>query len=75
MKSLALILMTLALCSCDTVSKVYLASDRATFDAITPEYVHYVESDHGLTPKDKEIRLRTVKTWADRLKQFEGVSK
>ena len=73
MKTLALILMSLALCSCGPLATVHQVADQATFDAIAPEYTYYVENDQKLSQKDREIKLHTVKTWADRLKQFEGV--
>ena len=71
MKSLKISLsmvMALALASCG-VSEAYLQADSDTFDAIAPDYRAYVMADDSLTPSDKETYLRTVKIWADRIKE------
>ena len=50
----------------------YVAADRATFDAITPEYARYVETDDALSIDQKARRQRTVQTWRLRLRQAEA---
>jgi hypothetical protein len=45
----------------------YLRADRATFEAISPEYRRYVEADPALSSEEKARRLRTVETWRLRL--------
>lgn len=44
-------------------SEPYRRADRMTFDAIAPEYSAYVAGDAGLSPKAKERRFRTLRTW------------
>lgn len=57
----------LALTSCSGVSDVYTAADRATFDAVAPEYSAYVQADAALDEASKATRLRTIETWRLRL--------
>ena len=40
-----------------------LAADRATYDAIAPEYADYVRRDPALTEDQRERRLRTLELW------------
>lgn len=42
-------------------------AERATFDAVAPEYRAYVEADATLAPDAKQRRLDTVQTWAIRV--------
>lgn len=71
MKSLKIscsILLALTIASCG-VNGAYVQADSDTFDAIAPDYSAYVMADPSLKAKDKEICLRTVKVWADRIKE------
>lgn len=54
------------------VSKAYVAADRATFEAVAPEYRAYVEQDSVLDGAQKERRFRTLETWLVRLEAAEG---
>lgn len=44
-------------------------ADRATFDAIAPEYLGYVTQDPALTDEQKERRRQTVRSWEAKVKQ------
>ncbi len=61
----------LTLC-CSCVSKVYIEADRATYQAIEPEYRAYVMKDVDLTQEQKERRFLTLQTWLQRIETAEG---
>ena len=63
MKKLLLVL-PLFLVSCCTPD---VSAERATFDAIEPEYRDYVEGDEQLTEEQKLRRFRMLDTWRMRL--------
>lgn len=60
---LCLLLFFVPACS---VNKAYVAADRATFDAVAPEYLMYVEADVALDEKQKERRRETIRSWEAR---------
>ena len=41
----------------------YLSADRATFDAVAPEYRAYVSADASLDAERRARRLRTLELW------------
>lgn len=43
------------------------AAEQATFDAVAPEYLTYVEADEALTEEQKQLRRDTIETWRRRL--------
>lgn len=53
-------------CTCVDM-KGYVAADKATFIAITPEYLEYVENDSALDQAKKDRRRRLVATWKLRI--------
>lgn len=55
-----------------TPGKAYIAADQGIFDAITPEYLKYVEADEVLTAEQKERRQRTVAAWQVLLEKAGG---
>ncbi|MFQ5352515.1 MAG: hypothetical protein ACE5D3_05510 [Candidatus Binatia bacterium] len=57
-------------CGC-TMSDIYVAADKATYDAVAPEYRAYVEADDSLDSEQKKRRARTLKAWETRI--AEGV--
>lgn len=65
MKNWLLLLVLCLLAGCN----LGLEADRATYDAIAPEYVAYVDSDATLTPEQKERRHETVRSWEAKLKK------
>ena len=70
MKRLApLAALALLFSSCEglSVADAYVAADRATFDAIAPEYRSYVEADASLDEPSKASRLRLLTSWKMRL--------
>ena len=71
MKRLATsLLLAIALSGCG-MTPAYVEADRATYDAIAPEYLVYVVSDESLTPGEKERRARTLVSWQARLEEGE----
>lgn len=65
----------LLLGACTTASDTYVKADRATYDAIVPDYINYVQADNGLTQEQKDRRMRLVWSWQKRIEAAEGVSK
>lgn len=49
----------------------YVAADRATFQAIAPEYEAYLLADPRLTTEQRARRQRTVQTWQLRIDSAE----
>ena len=70
MKRLAVLVLLTLSCSC--VGGTYVAADRATFQAIEPEYRAYVNMDVNLTTEQKDRRFRTLDTWRVRIEAAEG---
>jgi hypothetical protein len=54
------------LAGCD-VAKQYIEADRATYEAVAPEYSEYVKNDPNLNDNSKQLRLNTLTTWESRL--------
>ena len=50
----------------------YVAADRATYEAVAPEYGAYVRADGSLDPEQKARRDRTVASWDARIRAAEG---
>ena len=55
-----------------TPAAAYVAADRATFEAVAPEYATYVASDARLDEEERARRERTVQTWRIRIESAEG---
>jgi hypothetical protein len=55
-------------------SQAYVAADRATFNAVAPEYSAYVHSDPTLDDDSRARRDRTVQTWRARIESAESAS-
>lgn len=64
------LLITISSVSCATVPQTYLEADRATFEAIAPEYHNYVEQDATLTPAQKINRQQTIQSWRNRINTY-----
>ena len=54
-----------------TLDEAYARADRATFDAVAPEYAAYVAGDPKLTVEQRERRHRTVELWRMRVEDEE----
>ena len=69
MKRLSLLaaLMLLSACEGISVADAYVAADKATYEAIAPEYRVYVEADEGLDASSKASRMRLLKSWEMRI--------
>ena len=54
---------------CGSIAKEYVGADRATFEAIEPEYRRYVDTDDSLDDDAKALRLATLDSWRYRIEQ------
>ncbi len=54
-----------------TPAGMYVAADRATYEAVAPEYLGYVAADPAMTADQKNRRRRTLETWRLRLEAAE----
>jgi hypothetical protein len=50
----------------------YVAADRATYEAVAPQYSAYVHADAALDEEGKARRDRTIATWDARLRAAGG---
>jgi hypothetical protein len=50
----------------------YVAADRATYQAVAPEYAAYVHADPALDQEGRDRRDRTLASWDARLRAVEG---
>jgi hypothetical protein len=67
---MALPLLLLAGCAAFTApSPDYVAADRATYEAVAPEYADYVHADPSLGADEVARRERTLRTWLLRIEQ------
>ena len=71
----AIVLALLASCISTAVPTTWVAAERATFEAIEPEYRAYVEADPELDLAAKQNRLATLETWRVRLESHTGATK
>lgn len=55
----------------DVIQADYVQADRATYEAIAPEYLKYVQDDQTIGADERARRERTVTTWRLRLEQAE----
>lgn len=55
-----------------TSMSLYISADRATYEAIAPEYLDYISSDDALDKEQKARRVRLIKTWDRRIEEAEG---
>ena len=71
-KLVFLFLFFVAGCASD---RIFYESTSATWDAVSPEYIEYVQGDPSLSGDDKSMRLRTVETFnrvlEEKAKEFE----
>ena len=49
----------------------YVAADRATYQAVAPEYAAYVHADESLDAEERARRDRTLETWDARIRGAE----
>lgn len=63
------------LAGCGSIAKEYVGADRATFEAIAPEYLEYVKADESLDEDAKKLREANVDSWEYRIIQAEKAGK
>ena len=65
---IALILVfAFALFGCNSIDKVYIEADLATYSAIAPEYSDYVDQDETLSDDEKQDRYALLDSWVRRI--------
>lgn len=69
--AVALVLPLALLGGCGSPTSAYVQADRATFEAVAPEYRAYVTVDGGLDAGQRARRIRTIDTWRLRLESAE----
>ena len=52
---------------CNSVDKVYIEADLATYRAIAPEYSSYVGQDESLSDDEKQDRYALLDSWLRRI--------
>lgn len=68
-----LIVLCALLASCGSAPQILdVAADRATYDAVAPDFLRYVDADAALTAEQKQLRHDTVATWDLRLRKREA---
>lgn len=72
MRRAVAIVCALALAGCCSVDPLYLEADRATYDAVAPEYRIYVQEDQALDQAQEDRRQRTLAAWEARIKAAEA---
>ncbi len=66
------LVLSVALFSGCTIAPSYVKADRATYNAIAPEYRAYVDADPKLDQSEKTRRRGTLQSWDARLSEEEG---
>ena len=69
LNKLALFLFLLSFTGC--LNQAYIAADRATLEAIGPEYKAYVLADTTIDEGEKALRLDTLRSWEHRTRSAE----
>lgn len=59
-------------CTGCTPGKAYIEADRATFDAIAPEYLDLVETSGKFDEAKIQRRRDNVESWRKRIEAAEG---
>ncbi len=68
-------LLILVACSCRGPDPILVKAQRATYDAVAPDYLTYVDADPALSTEQRERRRRTVETWRLRVETQEEALK
>lgn len=66
----ALLIFAACLCGCAAPAS-FVAAERATFKAVAPEYLDYVNADPKLDAGQKQSRRDTVQAWDAGLRAWE----
>lgn len=72
---IGLLSLALAVSGCGTTGEIirkdYVDADRATYEAVAPAYLNYVQADQSIDSDERARRERTIRTWRLRLEQAE----
>ncbi len=55
-----------------SVDELWVDSSIATYDAVAPEYIRYVDADPALSPEQKSRRHDTVNSWARKNEEWKA---
>jgi len=55
------------LSGCCVLNQKYVDADEKTYGVISTEYLDYIMRDPELTPFQRKLRARTIKSWRARL--------
>lgn len=69
------LLLLLALAGCATPDRLYVAADRATYEAVAPSWSAYISVDPSLTAQQRARRLTLIETWRQRIEAAEGATR
>jgi hypothetical protein len=67
------LVVVLALCAC-TPTQAFAEAEKATYDAIAPEYLQYVRSDPALSSEEVARREALIRAWLVDLDAVGGVA-
>lgn len=67
----ALVLVLLSVVGCAAPAS-FLAAERATYNAVAPEYLDYVNADPKLDAAQKQSRRDTIQAWDAGLRAWES---
>ena len=71
MRKLAFFLVLMAVIGCSQPDfKTYVKADRQTFNAVTPDYIKWLD-ESSLEKDKKERRYRLIESWKKRLESAE----
>ena len=59
----ALVISACVVAGCVAPDPVFVEAMRATHDVVSPRQRTYLEGDDGLTPEQRDRRLRTLTAW------------
>lgn len=65
------LLTCLFLPGCAGVPDLYVEADRATYNAVGPRHLKYLENDQSLDDDTRDLRKNTIASWEARLKAAE----
>ncbi len=69
------LLILASLTGCGSIAQEYVGADRATYEAVAPEYRKYVEADANLDKDAKALRMATLDSWEYRVRRAEEAGK
>jgi len=72
MRALYLVLIAVAVLAagcCGTINEQFVKAVDVNWGVVSPEYKAYLEADESLSPKSKELRLKTIEEFSELIKE------